>query len=165
MSSLFYISSMTKALKLNISLTERPNLDCLNSGSSSIQSAGLSNQQCQPRYFVGLARLQLTNLPDAADLTPHRNYEFTLRLSRDCKITFCDHRVSNVFAPSAVTPANIIGKLFTELIVGVDGLASFSICFEKGKLSLVLLISYIGFYIKHFGYKLNFIYVEEPLIK
>ena len=118
-----------------MSLAERPNLEGLNGAGIGIQSAGSSSQQSQPRYFVALARLQLTNLPEAADLTPHRTYEFTVRLSRDRKITFCDHRVSNVFAPSTVTPEHIIGKPFTDLIVGVDGLTSFSTCFEKGRWS------------------------------
>ncbi|VDL95688.1 unnamed protein product [Schistocephalus solidus] len=87
-----------------------------------------------PQFFVGLARLQLTNLPQAGDLTPHRAHEFITRLNEDGCITFCDQRVANVLL--SATPSNLLGRSFAELVSTSEDQAAFSEIFadaSKGK--------------------------------
>ncbi|KAL7063290.1 hypothetical protein AAHC03_01080 [Spirometra sp. Aus1] len=87
-----------------------------------------------PQFFVGLARLQLTNLPQAGDLTPHRAHEFITRLNEDGRITFCDQRVANVLL--SATPSSLLGRTFAELVSTPEDQSAFSEIFadaSKGK--------------------------------
>lgn len=107
----------------------------MNGAGNGVQEPGTSREHSHSLYFVALARLQLTNLPNAADLTPHRTYQFTVRLDEEKQITFCDHRVSNVFTPpaySSVSPEHILGTKFTDLIVNPDEISTFCDVFSQG---------------------------------
>ncbi|VDK39617.1 unnamed protein product [Taenia asiatica] len=117
-----------------VSLLDRATSEGMNGAGSGVQEPGTSREHSQPLYFVALARLQLTNLPNAADLTPHRTYQFTVRLDEEKQITFCDHRISNVFtspAYSSVSPEHILGTKFTDLIVNPDEIATFCDVFNQ----------------------------------
>ncbi|VDM35712.1 unnamed protein product [Hydatigera taeniaeformis] len=118
----------------HICCLDRATSEGLNGAGNGIQEPGPSRDHSNPLYFVALARLQLTNLPNAADLTPHRTYQFTVRLDEEKQITFCDHRVSNVFtspAYNSVSPEHILGAKFTDLIVNPDEISSFCDVFNQ----------------------------------
>ncbi len=86
-----------------------------------------------PQFFVALARLQLSNLPQAADLAPHRAHEFTTRLSEEGSVTFCDQRLSNLFPGSLLSPASLLGTPFADIVVGAEDKAAFLELFAQGK--------------------------------
>lgn len=88
-----------------------------------------------PVYFVGLARLHLTNLPNAADLSAHPCHEFAVRLGEDKRVYFCDQRIANVFTPTSDPTSlqkGLLGEPFTDLIVRDDERSRFSTLFEQG---------------------------------
>ncbi|KAM3177006.1 hypothetical protein ACTXT7_005382 [Hymenolepis weldensis] len=96
-----------------------------------------------PVYFVGLARLHLTNLPNAADLSAHHAYhEFAVRLGQDKRVYFCDQRIANVFkntvssTDSMTLQKSLLGEPFTDLIVREDELSRFSTLFEQAHFEL-----------------------------
>lgn len=98
-----------------------------------------------PVYFVGLARLHLTNLPNAADLSAHHAYhEFAVRLGQDKRVYFCDQRIANVFnntvssTDSMTLQKSLLGEPFTDLIVREDELSRFSTLFEQGTAFLLM---------------------------
>ncbi|KAM7540540.1 hypothetical protein Aperf_G00000024411 [Anoplocephala perfoliata] len=87
-----------------------------------------------PVYFVGLARLHLTNLPNAVDLSAHPYHEFAVRLGEDKRVYFCDQRIANVFTPTSDPTAlqkGLLGEPFTELIVRDDERSRFCTLFEQ----------------------------------
>ncbi|KAL5962289.1 hypothetical protein TSMEX_009902 [Taenia solium] len=130
-----------------VSLLDRATSEGMNGAGSGVQEPGTSREHSQPLYFVALARLQLTNLPSAADLTPHRTYQFTVRLDEEKQITFCDHRISNVFtspAYSSVSPEHILGTKFTDLIVNPDEISTFCDVFNQARLQVNLITTYLN---------------------
>ncbi|EUB64824.1 Aryl hydrocarbon receptor nuclear translocator [Echinococcus granulosus] len=117
-----------------VSLLDRATSEGVNGTGNGVQEPSTSCEHSHPLYFVALARLQLTNLPNAADLMPHRTYQFTVRLDEDKLITFCDHRVANVFTSppcGAVSPEHVLGTRFTDLIIDPTECSSFCDVFDQ----------------------------------
>ncbi|KAF7256689.1 hypothetical protein EG68_06114 [Paragonimus skrjabini miyazakii] len=95
-----------------------------------------------PHCLVALGRLQITNRPDAVDLSPSRSLEFVTRLSSDARVTFCDQRVQNVLG---VGTDDVLGQLFSDFMPASKDKANFQELFDrawkfKGEIFSLLLV-------------------------
>nr|CUU00307.1 hypothetical transcript [Hymenolepis microstoma] len=118
-----------------VSLLDHSKSEGVNGSTENGGGGAASTAPQGPVYFVGLARLHLTNLPNAADLSAHHAYhEFAVRLGGDKRVYFCDQRIANVFGntDSTTLQKNLLGEPFTDLIVREDELSRFSTLFEQG---------------------------------
>ncbi|VDL61641.1 unnamed protein product [Hymenolepis diminuta] len=122
-----------------VSLLDHSKSEGVNGNADNGGGGAASTTSQGPVYFVGLARLHLTNLPNAADLSTHHAYhEFAVRLGQDKRVYFCDQRIANVFnntvssTDSMTLQKSLLGEPFTDLIVREDELSRFSTLFEQG---------------------------------
>ncbi|KAF5402731.1 Helix-loop-helix DNA-binding domain protein [Paragonimus heterotremus] len=112
-----------------------------------VDTVGMNEQdklldQQVPHCLVALGRLQITNRPDAVDLSPSRSLEFVTRLSSDARVTFCDQRVQNVLG---VGTDDILGQLFSDFMPSSKDKANFQELFDrawkfKGEIFSLLLV-------------------------
>ncbi|THD21783.1 Cycle [Fasciola hepatica] len=102
-------------------------------GHDAAGSVGLSDSEKSvdpqvPHCLVALGRLQITNRPDASDLSPLRSQEFVTRHAADGRVTFCDQRVQNVLG---VGTEELLGQTLTDRILSAKDKSAFQEAFDR----------------------------------